>query len=385
MLSSLDAMMRARHYRNGPARSPLCFRQQLILAGCILCAICLLSLQLYVPYGFQDKAMPTVSKVQRLEKIRQSSSFRHNSTQPARAVTPHRSQLSPAKRKIPKKTTFPPVEAKTVRRKWTFNFTLRIKPTACQTQNGRCNFSEPVVTCVSSGASQFERRQAVRKTWGNWPNVRVLFFFGANESFQAKLIEETANYNDIVQYDFLDTYENLTYKSVSMLRFVSASKWDALKFVMKSDDDTFINVRLLPKVLAAIKRPGIFGSVQAGARPRREPKDKWYVPEEEFPENVFPSYVTGCFYIIPITQALQMSEHATDIHLLRFEDTYITGLLAKKLHIPRYQVPLAGVDWTNSRRRMQDVVKSLIAKHYVQPIQMLKMFAYMNDPRNIIA
>ncbi|OQR76080.1 beta-1 [Tropilaelaps mercedesae] len=350
-------IMTTRHRRLGIPRGLACFYARLILTACILCAVFVLFSRLEISIGLWEQKHAAV--IERPSKKIVLVPTRHNGP----------TQRLPGNLVNHTET-------------WKFTYSLKILPTACQTSIRHCNYTERVIICVSTGSNQLEKRQGVRNTWGSWPGVRVLFFFGANKSFQRQLVDEAAKYDDIVQYDFLDTYQNLTYKSISMLRFVSALKWPELKFFIKSDDDTFVNMRLLPKVLSAIQKPGIFGAIQKNARPNRTKKAKWYVPEKEFPHKVFPPYVSGCFYIIPITQAIQMSEHATDLHLFRFEDTYITGLLAEKLNISRYFVPKAGVDFAGSNITDSKIVYSLIAKHYVKPEKMVKIFSYIKNSKS---
>ena len=54
---------------------------------------------------------------------------------------------------------------------------------------------------------------------------------------------------DIIQENFLDSYNNLTLKSILMLKYVKNNCENKVKYVMKCDDDTFINVPNLIHVL----------------------------------------------------------------------------------------------------------------------------------------
>ncbi len=57
---------------------------------------------------------------------------------------------------------------------------------------------------------------------------------------------ESRVYNDIIVEDFLDTPYNSTIKSVMMLKYVTMHCPDA-KFVMKTNDDVFLNISNLDK------------------------------------------------------------------------------------------------------------------------------------------
>lgn len=109
--------------------------------------------------------------------------------------------------------------------------------------------------------------------------IKTVFLIGQNENneTQEQIFEEARMYNDVIQESFLDTYNNLTLKSVMMLKwintncigkgketatifeiyfFYSHAEHDSysrnvynqckclftVKFIMKCDDDTFVNV-----------------------------------------------------------------------------------------------------------------------------------------------
>lgn len=55
------------------------------------------------------------------------------------------------------------------------------------------------------------------------------------------MVEESRTHGDILQEDFVDSYMNLTIKSVMGLKWASTHCPQA-RFLMKTDDDMFINV-----------------------------------------------------------------------------------------------------------------------------------------------
>ena len=56
-----------------------------------------------------------------------------------------------------------------------------------------------------------------------------------------KIAEEARTYGDVIQEDFVDSYMNLTLKSVMGLRWAH-HHCPELDFFMKTDDDVFVNV-----------------------------------------------------------------------------------------------------------------------------------------------
>ena len=100
-----------------------------------------------------------------------------------------------------------------------------------------------------------KRRNVIRKTWGDVAQydvgVRLVFFVGSpppniasegnRADAQTRLHLESNQYGDIVQVDFVDSYRNLSYKSVAALKWITNSCRRA-QFVLKADDDIFVNV-----------------------------------------------------------------------------------------------------------------------------------------------
>ena len=74
--------------------------------------------------------------------------------------------------------------------------------------------------------------------------IILVFFIGsapvaADARVQASIEKEAAVHGDILQEDYIDTYENLTLKSISMIRWVSQNCPNA-RYVAKIDDDNYV-------------------------------------------------------------------------------------------------------------------------------------------------
>ena len=64
----------------------------------------------------------------------------------------------------------------------------------------------------------------------------------------AQIRKENDLYRDIVQEDFIDSYRNLTVKSIMALKWATKYCKNA-KLIFKMDDDTLVNTFLLLKLL----------------------------------------------------------------------------------------------------------------------------------------
>ena len=108
-----------------------------------------------------------------------------------------------------------------------------------------------VAAMVFSAPNNFERRRAVRESWGaglkGMPGVKLFFLLGVlatagkGDQTQALLEMEQRQHNDLVQEDFVDSYANLTIKTSFMLKWVTSNECATAKFLFKVDDDTFVN------------------------------------------------------------------------------------------------------------------------------------------------
>ena len=75
-------------------------------------------------------------------------------------------------------------------------------------------------------------------------DIRLAFIFGlvATPSLQNVINNESQSYGDIIQSStFFDSYKNLTFKSMSMLRWVNGF-CPEVGLLLKTDDDMFIKV-----------------------------------------------------------------------------------------------------------------------------------------------
>ncbi len=87
--------------------------------------------------------------------------------------------------------------------------------------------------------SWFQLRRVVRRTWANrtlFPRMNVAFVLGLtmNSSVDSRVEKENQKYGDILLGDFLDTYRNLSFKSLIAWRWI---KYNCMKasYFLKMD------------------------------------------------------------------------------------------------------------------------------------------------------
>lgn len=247
----------------------------------------------------------------------------------------------------------------------------------------QCNDSLFVVIIVCSSVPNFDSRLAIRSTWGQYAsrvqNVQLFFLLGksSNDSLNLAVAEESEQHQDIIQHDFLDTYNNLTLKSVMLLKWVSQRCANA-QYVMKTDDDMFVNV---PNLVKLLKNKGhkklLIGCLIKGAVPVKDWNSKWFVPEVVFPGRIYPPYLSGTGYVMSQDLVRVLYNTALNTPFFYLEDIFITGVCARR----------AGLNPVNNegfkfykRKNNTCTFRSLITAHKMSIKELYQVWKSINDP-----
>ncbi|KOC59351.1 Beta-1,3-galactosyltransferase 1 [Habropoda laboriosa] len=198
-----------------------------------------------------------------------------------------------------------------------------------------------LVIIIMSAPTHLEARMAIRQTWGHFgqrSDISILFMLGATLDSKVETIlkKEQKTYNDVIRGKFLDSYSNLTLKTISTLEWVD-NYCSKVKFLLKTDDDMFINVPRLQAftVKHAKDRNVIFGRLAKKWKPIRNKKSKYYVSQAQFKNAVFPDFTTGPAYLLSSDIVRKLYGAALDQIYLKLEDVFVTGIVADKLGITR--------------------------------------------------
>lgn len=266
--------------------------------------------------------------------------------------------------------------------KWTNRQINYYNYTFITSANGKCVDNEDdyplkLVYLVKSATDNFERREAIRNTWGfekrfSDVNIKTVFILGlpSNEDTQFKINEESRTKKDIIQATFLDSYYNNTIKTMM------AIKWGVMfcnnsKFYFFSDDDMFVSTKNVLKFLRnPLEYPQYlevpFSSVHrfksknepltkwplnqvldielpvdtelfAGfmfpnSRPLRQQFSKWYISLAEYPFSKYPPYITAGAFVLSNTVLKKFYSASFFVKHFRFDDIYL-AFLAKASNI----------------------------------------------------
>ncbi|KAF3858708.1 hypothetical protein F7725_011909 [Dissostichus mawsoni] len=164
-----------------------------------------------------------------------------------------------------------------------------------------------------------------------------LFLLGKNDGelglLQQKMLEaESRRYHDIIQQDFLDSYKNLTYKTLMGMNWVAIHCPEA-GYVMKTDSDMFVNTEnLVYKLLRPeqqLRKNYFTGNNMRNFAPNRNKDSKWYMPPELYPGDKYPTFCSGTGYVFSGDLAMKIYRASLRIRHLQLEDVYVGVCLAK--------------------------------------------------------
>lgn len=183
-----------------------------------------------------------------------------------------------------------------------------------------------------------DRRNAIRKTWisftiQNTANVRYVFLLGeaSSNEMHTSIVNESETYKDIIQEDFNDTYANLTYKSIMGFKWIVIYCANA-KYVLKTDDDMFINI---PNILhflysnGAVLTTTIVGACTHNSSPIRDKQSKWYASEMSYGEGLYPGYCSGTGYLTSFNVVKKIYLVSESVPFFHLEDIYVGICLFK--------------------------------------------------------
>lgn len=258
----------------------------------------------------------------------------------------------------------------------------------------KCRDSTPfLILLITASPNHADARNAVRLTWGNESTAMGLgfvrlFLLGTTKSpdpsLQSRLEEESRVYHDIIQQDYLDSYYNLTVKTLMGMNWV-ATYCPRATYVMKTDSDMFVNTEYLIQKLLRPELPPkqryFTGFLMRGYAPNRNKDNKWYMPPELYPSERYPVFCSGTGYVFSGDMAELIYQASLSIRRLHLEDVYV-GICLAKLRID--PVPPPNEFLFNHWRVSYSSCKysHLITSHQFQPNELIKYWNHLQSNKH---
>ena len=213
-----------------------------------------------------------------------------------------------------------------------FNYEYLIQPKkVCSTLS-----QDLLVAMIITRVNDFNVRNSIRNSWASKKisNTKRFFIVGVSQKEEINNLvqDENKRYDDILQANFLDTYRNLTDKTVMGIKWI-ANNCDT-KFVMKIDDDVIVNVPNLINYLKNTKfvESSFHCKTEFEVALIRDPNNKYHVTKNEWNEDFFPMYCDGPAYIFTGDLAIKLHKTTRYLPKISLEDAYV-GTLASFLNV----------------------------------------------------
>lgn len=258
----------------------------------------------------------------------------------------------------------------------------------------KCQEKSPfLILLIAAEPGQIEARRAIRQTWGNEslaPGIQItrIFLLGIsiklNGYLQHAILEESRQYHDIIQQEYLDTYYNLTIKTLMGMNWV-ATYCPHIPYVMKTDSDMFVNTEYLIHKLLKPELPPrhnyFTGYLMRGYAPNRNKDSKWYMPPDLYPSERYPVFCSGTGYVFSGDLAEKIFKISLGIRRLHLEDVYV-GICLAKLRIDPVPPPNEFVfnHWRVSYSSCK--YSHLITSHQFQPSELIKYWNHLQQNKH---
>ncbi|XP_078097810.1 N-acetyllactosaminide beta-1,3-N-acetylglucosaminyltransferase 2-like [Mustelus asterias] len=257
----------------------------------------------------------------------------------------------------------------------------------------KCDGGITLLLVIKSVAANFERRQAIRETWGKertleGTQIRTIFLLGSASSAGRgpdlwRLLDfEDQLHGDLLQWEFKDTLFNLTLKDYLFLKWATVH-CSHVQYVFKGDDDVFLNTPVLVKYLKSLdaNQTGklYVGQTIVNASPLRDKKSKYSIPMS-FYDGAYPAYAGGGGFLYSggLIRSLFVVSHY--IPFFPIDDVFtgmcFSALGISSLHHPGFQT----FDIEAKHRDNPCAHTGLILVHQRSPQQTTRLWRALNSP-----
>ncbi|KAJ6638132.1 Beta-1,3-galactosyltransferase 5 [Pseudolycoriella hygida] len=208
-----------------------------------------------------------------------------------------------------------------------------------------------LIIVILSARRNFAQRKLVRETYGaikkaNNITISALYFMLGDldkpddERVDPSKIEaENMAFGDIVMGHFVDSYRNLTMKTVMAYEWIRSICQDD-QFVLKTDDDVLVNIFKLTQDLnelspTDVKSSNFWCIIHWGENTVTEEISPFYVKPGTFSNDLFPDHCAGLGYVTTVTVVDRIIKEVYKSfvgELFAHEDVFMTAIVPEKIN-----------------------------------------------------
>ncbi|XP_045886858.1 N-acetyllactosaminide beta-1,3-N-acetylglucosaminyltransferase 2 [Micropterus dolomieu] len=268
---------------------------------------------------------------------------------------------------------------------------------------------EPVMLLLAIKTTKlnFQNRQAIRQTWGQagWVAgkmsnrnggeeaggyVRRVFLLGKEESQELdeallQLLQIESNlYEDILQWDFNDTFFNLTLKDVLFWSWFSHF-CSQTRFVFKGDDDVFLNTpKMINYLQDQLKKPQahktikdfMVGDVIDVAIPIRVNNSKYFIPDS-FYKGFYPPYAGGGGVVYSGLLIKRLHYMSKRVHMFPIDDVFVGMCMIRLNAYPVHHPAFLTFDFPEKEGEELCAYHTILLVHKRSPTEVVRLWTDM--------
>ncbi|XP_034454968.1 N-acetyllactosaminide beta-1,3-N-acetylglucosaminyltransferase 2 [Hippoglossus hippoglossus] len=264
-----------------------------------------------------------------------------------------------------------------------------------------------LLMAIKSSELNLRNRHAIRQTWGRagWVAghsrnrsrgeeiggyVHRVFLLGRESpedlgvDVSELLQTESKLYGDILQWDFKDTFFNLTLKDVLFWNWFSRV-CGPIHFVFKGDDDIFINtMKLITYLQDQLNKPQahktmkdfMVGQVINVSLPIRASNSKYFIPDS-FYKGLYPPYASGGGVVYSGLLTRRLHKMSKRVHLFPIDDVYV-GMCMDRLNTsPIHHPAFLMFGFDEKEEKEPCLYHRILLVHKRSPIEMVNLWVYM--------
>ncbi|KAM4621359.1 N-acetyllactosaminide beta-1,3-N-acetylglucosaminyltransferase 2 [Polymixia lowei] len=274
-----------------------------------------------------------------------------------------------------------------------------------------------LLLAIKTRELNFQNRQAIRQSWGQvgWVAgrrrnesgggeggggagrkgggyVRRVFLLG-RENYEELGVDmsellhlESKHYRDILQWDFKDSFFNLTLKDVLFWSWFSRF-CNQTRFVFKGDDDVFVNTPAMVDYLQdQLGKPGthaamrsfMVGDVIDEAKPNRINNSKYFVPDS-FYKGLYPTYAGGGGVVYSGLLTKHLNHMSKKVHLFPIDDVYVGMCMIRLKAFPIHHHAFLTFDFPEKEEKEPCAYHRILLVHKRNPSQVVKLWAELKE------
>ena len=178
-------------------------------------------------------------------------------------------------------------------------------------------------------------RYAIRETWGNCTQTscQTIFFMGQTEKRNPAYFKELKECSDMLIFDYYDNYKNITLKLLATFEWVS--KFLNATYILKTDDDVYVNIEKLLLKLRSIKSEHFYGGIVWNGYVQRSGRHA--VSRTDYALEKYPPFCKGALFIFSFALTADLLKVTKKRNWFGVDDAFV-GVLMHDLGVGPHEI-----------------------------------------------